>query len=571
MHFVIQPHGYRMLTELKVREFGLMEDVRLEFSSGMTVFTGETGAGKSLLVDALSAVFGARASADWVRHGAERAELNAVIENNDVRLQRLLAEQDMDCEEPLLLRRVINADGRSRAWLNGVPVPLKLLQHIGGICLDLHGQHEHQGLMQVEFQQQLVDSRVNADVLQDVKSAFETLQQARKQLHHLQNQQGESTGQATWMRSELEKLSALDIQTGLEESLVAQVEAGQNVAQIQQAGAQALLLLDEGDEGNVRSLLAQASHTIEPLLAYHSGLEEASSLLAQVDALLSEIPPHLNDAQEVALDMGELEVAEDRLAGLREAMRRHDCDEAALLVLAEEWEQRLSLLDTAEWDEADLNEKVSKSEEDYCAKAKVLSALRAQAIDDLVAALRPYLDRLGMAGMQVKVELACMQDQRAAWGISGWDNMTFMLSSNPGEPFRPLAQVASGGELSRLVLSLKACGAFIHAPAIAVFDEVDVGIGGETAWCVGELLAAMSKERQVFVVSHLPQVASCAQYQISILKIQREDRTITDLAILAPHERVAEIARMLGGVDAESLEHAKQMLHKGQIIYEGCQ
>lgn len=559
-----------MLTELRVSQFGLMEDVRLEFSSGMTVFTGETGAGKSLLVDALSAVFGARASAEWVRHGAERAELNAVIESSDARLQSLLAEQDLDSDEALFLRRVINADGRSRAWLNGSPVPLKLLQQIGVICLDLHGQHEHQGLMQVEFQQQLVDSRVDAQVLRSVRLAFETLQQARKQLHHLQNQQGESAGQATWMRSELEKLSILDIEAGAEETLISQVEAGQHVAQIQQAGAQALMLLDEGDEGNVRSLLAQASHVIEPLAAYHTGLESASDLLAQVDALLSEIPPYLNDAQETGLDVEALQAAEGRLAALRDAMRRHDVDEAGLLALMEDWQQRLSLLDTAEWDEETLSESVSKAEQDYCAKAKVLSGLREGAIDALVAALRPYLDRLGMAGMQVGIDISCMQEQASAWHASGWDAMVFMLSSNPGEPFRPLAQVASGGELSRLVLSLKACGAFMHAPAIAVFDEVDVGIGGETAWCVGELLAAMGKERQVFVVSHLPQVAACAQHQISILKTQREDRTITDLAILPPHERAAEIARMLGGVDEESLDHAKQMLDKGHAIYERC-
>jgi len=426
-----------MLTELKVKQFGLMEDMRLEFSSGMTVFTGETGAGKSLLVGALGAVFGARSSADWVRHGAERAELNAVIENDDGRLQGLLQEQAMDSDEPLFLRRVINADGRSRAWLNGVPVPLKLLQQIGSICLDLHGQHEHQGLMKPEYQQQLVDSRVDVAVLQGVKLAFETLQQARKQLHQLQHQQGENAGQAAWMRAELEKLSVLDIQTGLEQSLIAQVEAGQNVAQIQQAGAQALMLLDEGDEGNVRSLLAQASHAIEPLAAYHHGLEAASDLLAQVDALLSEIPPYLNDAQEVVLDMDELQAAEDRLAILREVMRRHECDETELLALMEDWQQRLSLLDTAQWDEEALSESVNKAEQDYCAKANVLNSLRAQAIDELVAALRPYLDRLGMAGMQVKVELSPSQDDAKAWHSSGWDYMSFMLSSNPGERLTP--------------------------------------------------------------------------------------------------------------------------------------
>ena len=184
----------------------------------------------------------------------------------------------------------------------------------------------------------------------------------------------------------------------------------------------------------------------------------------------------------------------------------------------------------------------------------------------MVQELRPYLDRLGMAGMQVEIVVDSRQTDVTAWHASGWDQIRFMLSSNPGEPFRPLAQVASGGELSRLVLSLKACGAFMHAPAIAMFDEVDVGIGGETAWCVGELLAAMGKDRQVFVVSHLPQVAACAQHQISILKTQRDGRTITDLAVLPEDERVAEIARMLGGVDEESLEHARQMLQKGQRL-----
>jgi len=555
-----------MLIELHVQQFGLMEDVRLEFSSGMTVFTGETGAGKSLLVDALGAVFGARASADWVRHGAERAELHAIIESNDVRLQDLLKEQAMDSDESLFLRRVINADGRSRAWLNGVPVPLKLLQKIGGICLDLHGQHEHQGLMQADFQQQLVDSRVDKIALDVVQSSFEVLQQVRKQLHRLQDKQGENAGQATWMRSELEKLNALDIQEGLEQRLISHVEAGQHVAQIQQAGAQALMLLDEGDEGNVRSLLAQASHAIEPLAAYHCSLESAADLLAQVDALLSEIPPYLHDAQEMALDMAELQCSEDRLAELRNAMRRHECDVSGLLILIDDWQQRLSLLDTAEWDEEALIKKLNKAEQDYCANATLLSALRVEAMDALVLALRPYLDRLGMAGMQVKIDLIENKDQRKAWHAHGWDTMQFMLSSNPGEPFRALTQVASGGELSRLVLSLKACGAFIHAPDIAVFDEVDVGIGGETAWCVGELLAAMGKERQLFVVSHLPQVAACAQHQISILKTQREGRTVTDLKLLQSHERDTEIARMLGGVDEESLEHARQMLSKGNRL-----
>ncbi|MDX8397102.1 MAG: DNA repair protein RecN [Mariprofundaceae bacterium] len=552
-----------MLVELNIRQFGLMDEVHLEFESGMTVVSGETGAGKSLLVDALGAVFGSRAQAAWVRHEAEKAEISAVIDSCDPRLQALLLEQDVDGSETLCLRRVINADGRSRAWLNGTPTALKVLQQIGAICLDLHGQHEHQGLMQPEFQQQLVDSRVDPAALLVVKQTFQALQTARKQFSAFKKKHSESGDEAAWMREQWDCLAGLDVELGLEDALIAQVEAGQNVAQIQQAGAQGLMLLDEGDGGNVRSLLAEASHAVEPLTAYHSGLESALELLRQVDALLSEITPHLQDAQELGLDGAQLQSTEDRLAALRDAKRRHDCDEQALLDLMDDWQQRLSLLDTAQWDETALQERLEAAEQTYCKGAKALTQLREQAIDGLVLALRPFLDRLGMAGMQIRIELAGQPAKPESWQADGWDEMAFMLSSNPGEPFRALAQVASGGELSRLVLSLKACGAFIHAPGIAVFDEVDVGIGGETAWCVGELLAAMGHERQVLVVSHLPQVAACAAHQINIIKRQSDNRTITDLVPLEDQQRQQEIARMLGGANAESLEHAVQMLERG--------
>jgi len=556
-----------MLTELHIRQFALMNDVRLEFESGMTVFSGETGAGKSILVDALGAIFGARANADWVRHGADRAEITAVIENNDVRLRELLAEHELDVDEPLCLRRVINADGRSRAWLNGMPTALKLLQQIGSICLDLHGQHEHQGLMQQEFQQQLIDARLPKTALDTVAKSWASWQQAKKKLQGLNKQRGETAEQESWMRAELQQLEDLTLEVGLEERLQAEVEAGQHVAQIQQAGAEAYAYLEEG-EANVRSLLAQARHAVEALAGFHQGLENASDLLAQMDVLLSETLPHLQDAQELALDGQALAQAEDQLASLRDCMRRHQCNETELLALMQEWRERLSMLDTAEWDESALQTALEEAEKAYIQAAKDVSMLRQQACDALVHELRPYLDRLGMAGMRISIELDAEvgEQEITRWSQYGWDRVGFMLSSNPGEPFRTLAQVASGGELSRLVLSLKASGAFVHAPAIAVFDEVDVGIGGETAWCVGELLSAMGRERQVFVVSHLPQVAVCAQHQVSILKGQCEGRTVTDLAVLQADERVAEIARMLGGLDTESLEHAKQMLEKGSAF-----
>lgn len=247
---------------------------------------------------------------------------------------------------------------------------------------------------------------------------------------------------------------------------------------------------------------------------------------------------------------------------LHEAMRRHKTDEAGLLALAAEWLERLSALDTAGWDEASLNKALAEATEAYRKAAAKLGAARKEAGESLVGEMRPFLDRLALAGMQVRFEVAPAESE-AGWGLHGWDTVQATVMSNPGEPWRPLASVASGGELSRLVLALKGCGALRSMPHIAVFDEVDTGIGGETAWCVGELLAAMGKERQVFVISHLPQVAACADRQVVIRKAEKDGRTVTRLEELDAASRQQEIARMLGGADHESLEHATRLLARG--------
>lgn len=550
-----------MLTELKVRQFALMDEVSLNLASGMTVFTGETGAGKSILVDALGAVFGARASSDWVRHGAEKAEISAVVESDDPRLIALLNEQDIDAEEQLFLRRIITSDGRSKAYVNGTPTPIKLLQQIGEICLDLHGQHEHQALLHPDFQRQIVDVRLPKGMVKQVHDAYEALQKAESSLNSLQQDQSETQQQEAWMRSELQRLQALEIEAGVVEALTEQVESGRHASQIQQSAAEALTLLDD-DEASVRSLLARATHAIEHVSEYHESLREALELMGQMDALAGEAEPTLRHALDMTLDTTELQAAEDRLMGIHEAMRRHDTDEAGLLELMSSWDEKLSLLDTAQWDAEALHAQRDQAESEFRTVAAKASQARQKEGESLAKSLRPFLDRLGLKGMQIEVEVV-EQEERSGWSFSGWDRLQFMASSNPGEPFRPLASIASGGELSRFVLALKGCGALVQAPQIAVFDEVDVGIGGETAWCVGELLAAMSRERQLLVVSHLPQVASCADHQIAIRKNEESGRTVTRLEIVASDDRQSEIARMLGGANDKSLLHAEEMLKRG--------
>ena len=495
-----------MLNSLIVKQFALIEQAQLELGAGMTVFTGETGAGKSMLVDALGAVFGSRASADWVRHGADKAEVTAVWQGEDKRIAALLEAGDIDVEDELILRRIITRDGRSRAYVNGVPVAVKTLQQLGKICLDLHGQHEHQSLMQTVVQQQLLDARLPVSALHAIKTAFDDWKQVKKRLQSLHTQRGDTEQQASWMREELARLESLRLEAGLADLLQVEVDAGRHHAQIQQAAAVALMLLEEG-EPSVRELIARAGHAVGAVEDYHEGLRNSRELIDQMDALLSEVTPELSHVMDQSFDEQGLRESEDRLFSLHEAMRRHKCDEAGLLALMAQWQEQLAALDTAGWDEASLTQALDKTAAVYARLAAALSAERKACGSQLALLLRPFLDSLALAGMQVRFDVITAEEE-SGWGESGWDSVCIRIMSNPGEPWRDLAAVASGGELSRLVLALKGCGALSDMPHIAVFDEVDTGIGGETAWCVGELLAAMGRDRQVLVISHLPQVAS---------------------------------------------------------------
>lgn len=553
-----------MIVSLQVRQFALFENIHLDLDKGMTVFTGETGAGKSILVDALGAVFGARANADWVRHGAEKAEVIAEIESGDSRLLAVLGEQDIETDDGILIRRVITAEGRSKAWVNGTPTSAGILKQIGHICFDLHGQHEHQTLMQPEFQQQIIDTRVRRGYKQAVQKAYVQLSEINKRLRDLHGNRNQTLEKEAWMREESERLLTLDIEEDLEDKLAAECEAGRNIEQVQQAAATALNLFDEQDI-TLRNLLGEIIGQVESVAEHHQSLQEAQGLLKQMDALASEVSPYLQDVLASQVDAQSLQQTEDRLADLRAAKRRHNTDELGLIKLITQWDVALSALDTASWDEEDLKAKQKELEQTYQQAANTLHQAREKAATQLIKNLRPFLDQLGLKNMQLSASIKPRQDKET-WKFDGWDDIQLLAAANIGEPFKSLADTASGGELSRLVLALKGCGALENEPDTAIFDEVDVGIGGETGWCVGELLRNMGSERQVLVVSHLPQVAACAHHQIAIEKTVQDSRTRTNLTLLTDEKRQSEVARMLGGVTNESLVHAEQMLQRGQVL-----
>ncbi|MDQ6987391.1 MAG: DNA repair protein RecN [Mariprofundaceae bacterium] len=559
-----------MLSELHVRQFALIEDVQLDLASGMTVFSGETGAGKSMLVDALGAAFGARASSDWVRHGADKAEVIAMLEGMNDALQRLLNDNDLEADDAsLILRRVIRADGSSRAWVNGSPVAARLLQDIGHLLLDMHGQHEHQSLMRPEFQCQLLDARIAERLQKNTAVAWALWKKENAALQLLLDDRDRGVREEAWMREEYKRLADLDLHVGLQAELQQKIEAGRHFSHIQQAVTHTLGILEDddsndSDNGNdLRGKIAACSRELGAVAAFHPQINEATDLLAQVDALLGEISPALRSVLDTSFDSESLEADETRLMNMHEAMRRNKTDADGLIALLGDLQEKISHLDTGLWDEEAQRAKLKQAADDFRAQAQKLSQARHKAGLALVGDLRPFLDQLALAGMQLRIDIMPQTDDENAWNAHGFDAPVFMAASNPGEPFRELAAVASGGEMSRLVLALKGCGAMAGAPQIAIFDEVDAGIGGETAWCVGELLAQMGRMRQVLVISHLPQVAACAGRQIHIYKEQHDGRTVSGLKPLDAESRLDEMARMLGGASEQSREHAAQMLARG--------
>ncbi|MDQ6951373.1 MAG: DNA repair protein RecN [Mariprofundales bacterium] len=553
-----------MLNELHISQFALIEQLTLTLQSGTTVFTGETGAGKSIVVDALGAVFGTRARTDWVRHGANKAEITALLTLADRSpVIPWLQQQALDDENQLMLRRIISADGRSRAWINGTPCPLKILQQLGDMLLDLHGQHEHQALLQPDYQRLLIDGALNPTQLTPCTTAWHQMQHAEQALAQWEKEQSQLEREAAWMQSELTQLEELRPTTGLTEQLEQEIQQLRHAGSIQQAAADASVALDE-HEPCVRDGLSNARHLLAVAKGQHAAIDEADAFLNQAELLVAEAIASLRPAIEVSANPAELDRLESRIAQLQQMSHRHHTDAAGLMELMEHWQRLLSRRERAQWDRSELEQKVANTEAAWREQAGLLHQARALQAAQLTTALRPLLDRLGLATMQIEIQIEADEDHRTAHGIHGWDRVRLIASSNPGEPFRLLADIASGGELSRIVLALKGCGALRSAPEIAVFDEVDVGIGGETAWCVGELLATMGEGRQVLLVSHLPQVAASTHHQLHIRKQQHEGRTISQINPLNRSQRCQEIARMLGGADAASLTQAEAMLARGE-------
>jgi DNA repair protein RecN (Recombination protein N) len=547
-----------MLRQLAIHNVVLVERLELEFESGLGVLTGETGAGKSILLDALGLALGARADTALVRAGQDSASVSAEIQLTDSHPARaLLGEQDIEVErgEPLIVRRTLKSDGGSRAFLGGASVPAGLLRDVGALAIEIHGQHDDRGLLNPKGHRALLDAFGRIDV-GGVESAWAEVVRIEAELAHARSELAAAERDREWLEhacAEIERLAPEE----REESRLAEERSAM------QAGLKAgesLSGLDEllgGSEGAL-ALLRQAARKIERGAADHPLLAEALAALDRAVIEASEADERIARAADaLAFDPARLEQVEARLFDIRGLARKHRVEPDQLAALGEQMRGQLLELEAGGEHIADLDRQLVEAREAYSAAADELSRKRHDAASRLDAAVAAELAPLKLDAARFRTGIAPAEP-----GPTGADRIEFEVSTNPGAPFGPLTRIASGGELSRFILALKVALAEAGTAATMIFDEVDRGVGGAVASAIGDRLARLAEKSQVLVVTHSPQVAARASHHYRIEKSHGADGTRTTVRKLSAEERREEIARMLSGasITEEARAQASRLL-----------
>lgn len=558
-----------MLLSLSIRDFVIVDRLDLAFEPGFTVLTGETGAGKSILVDALGLVLGDRAEAGVVRLGAARAEIAAEFDLADCpAAERLLVEAELTGDEGrCLLRRVVDAAGRSRAFVNGHAATLQQLRALGSLLVDIHGQHAHQSLLRPEVQRDLLTGFAGAaETARAVAAHFEAWQAAARVLE-AQTAQAEARARE---RAELEARVAelAQLSPGPEEwsQLTQEHRRLTHAARLIAEGRQALDILLEG-EGALVDRLAYVMHLLAELETIDPTLSEVSAALSSAEVQFQEAGYGLRRyLDRLELDPQRLAECEARLSALHAAARRYRVRPEELPALLEDGRARLSALDAGS-DFARLRQALEEAQAAYWAKAKALSAARGHAAAELSARVTALTAELALPGARFEVALQPL----AAPASFGLERVEFLVATHPKADPAPLARVASGGELSRLSLAIEMVATNVAGVPTLVFDEVDVGIGGGVAEIVGGLLARLGERRQVLCVTHLPQVAAQGQHHFLVRKGDGPEGVRATVCRLEGEARVDELARMLGGVEITptTRAHAAEMLARQPRVRGG--
>lgn len=552
-----------MLTQLRIRDFAIVEDLELELGGGMTAITGETGAGKSILVDAIGLLLGDRADGNVVRHGAERADLSAAFDLTALpEACAWLAERDLDRDRECQLRRVVARAGRSRGYINGVPQPTQALRELGERLVDIHGQHEHQSLLRRDAQRQLLDDYAGQQPLVAVLAEhYQSWHRLQREWRTLRQAASERDARIDILRYHLRELSALNLAEGEIAQLENQQRQLAHAKQLLEIGQRILGWLSADEESAIADRLGHSRRELDTLSRLDARLAPIGDMLDTAQIQIQEASAELRAyVQALDLDPAHLSQVEQRLTAAHQLARKHRLSAEELPGLRTRFEAELDALEHSETRLEALQQAVQTARDDYQTHAEQLSARRAAAAQELDAHVSAALAGLGMPGGRFAIVLERLEQPTP----TGLDAVEFQVSANPGQPLRPLAKVASGGELSRISLAIQVIAAHAaHIPTL-IFDEVDTGIGGGVAEVVGRQLRALGHTRQVLCVTHLPQVAAQAHQQFKAEKHSDGATTQVRVAALEPTARIAEIARMLGGLEltAHTLAHAQEMVEK---------
>ncbi len=551
-----------MLTQLIVKNFAIADQLKVNFEPGMTVLSGETGAGKSIILDALGLTLGDRADSSMVRHGEDKAELSSVFDLAQIpQALSWLKSRDLEADAQCILRRVITAEGRSRAYINGQPCSLQDLKDIGEQLIDIHSQHAHQSLLRKEQHREILDQFAELGSLnQSVSSAYDAWQQKRSRLKELEDNQEAASERLQLLQFQVEELDRL----ALGEHELAELEAEQaelaNAEALLSGANQALQLCSEGD-ASAHSLLHAANHALDQIPTENRLLSETRNMLEEALIQISEAASNLNHfLDSFELNPERLQAVEERLSAAYQMARKHRCAPEELYGLHQTLAGQLAELSGGDQNLDALREQVAQLYEHFLKLAQQQREQRQHSARVLEQQIQEKLAQLNMQNVQFVLDFSELDAEHA--GRHGLDSIEFLVSTNPGHPPKPLSKVASGGELSRISLAIQVVIAQRSTIPTLVFDEVDSGIGGGTAQIVGRMLKVIGEKGQVICVTHLPQVAAQGHHHLFISKSLKEDKVCSDIRPLDAAERTQEIARMLGGIEIteQTLAHAQEML-----------
>ncbi|GMT46563.1 MAG: DNA repair protein RecN [bacterium] len=545
-----------MLRELRIKNFAIVDKLGLSFEEGLNVITGETGAGKSLVVDAVELVLGGRASSESVRTGADEAWIEAFFE---IKNSLLLDSIGIACDEGVIVKRVVSRTGRSRAYINDSLVTIQTLSAFGKDLVDLHGQHEHQSLLSPAVQRGLVDSFGRLDgPVKEVGKLHDSYRTMLSTITDIKEKARERAQRIDLLRYQIAEIDAAGLQGGEDVGLREEKAILSNLTHLRYLGESAFSVLKDED-GSVLEKLGMLLGNIEELSQIDASAAEVLKVLRDADSLLQDAASSLREIKErYDCEPQRLEDVESRLALIEDLQRKYGETVDSILDYREKAAAELEDLEGLEERGAEIEDELEKIHSALMEEAGSLSRERKKTARRIEGMLKKVLSELAFSHPDFRIEVA--EIPITATGI---DRVDFLFSANPGQPPRPLSKVASGGELSRLMLALKSVFADVDRVPVLVFDEVDAGVGGQTAESVGERLRRLSERHQVICITHLPQIASRADFHLLVIKEEEGEGVAVTVRGLDRDERVREIARMLSGsVSGPSLRHAEELLRK---------